>query len=326
MIRLSRYSRGRTDYHSPSSSSPRFLPGSPWEIPREERRSRTAAAHRPRSAARHFRFSNRRPYPPRTQHERTDERAFVFSRTMDADPRAPRSISRHVRTILHFPTTKTACAFARPRPPIWRTAYDLIFRVPRRNSLCSSLSLALARGGSLQEGAVSSSFFSPSSFAFGDLSRTTGLATAAIGGRYQDIYIRSNRKGTARSFRVGGHARGSAAHGCCRGLYDNTAGWIPPHYNMNSVRLGHVRLTIACVCVSRGHVCIARVRVVRFGSSLSTIFPPVSVSIGRARSLPPLLVLPPGFAARRRELIIHCERPTKSRTGLEEGETRAIGG
>lgn len=146
MIRLSRYSRGRTDYHSPPSRSLCFLPGSPWEIPREERRSRTttaaaaAAARRLRSTARHFRFSNRRPYPLRAYN--TNERAFAFSRTINVSLLyTVYSISRHVRTILHFPTT--ACARARSRPPIWRTGYDLIFRVPRRNSLCSFLFLCL---------------------------------------------------------------------------------------------------------------------------------------------------------------------------------------
>ena len=40
---------------------------------------------------------------------------------------------------------------------------------------------------------------------------------------------------------------------CCRGLYDNAAGWIPLHYNMNLDRLGHVPSMCVpssmCVCV-----------------------------------------------------------------------------
>lgn len=140
MIRLSRYSRGRTDYHSPLSCSLCFLPGSPWEIPREERRSGTttaaAVARRPRSAARHFRFSNRRPYPPRVYN--TNERAFAFSRTINV------SLSY---TVLNISARTDDFAFpddgVRSRPPIWRTGYDLIFRVPQRNSPCFFLSLSL---------------------------------------------------------------------------------------------------------------------------------------------------------------------------------------
>lgn len=72
---------------------------------------------------------------------------------------------------------------------------------------------------------------------------------------------------------VPGSTLAEAQHGCFRGLYDNAAGWIPRHYNMNSVRLGHVRLTIVyarvyvCVCVC----CTSRVCV----WSTSDSFPPL---------------------------------------------------
>lgn len=74
---------------------------------------------------------------------------------------------------------------------------------------------------------------------------------------------------------VPGSTLAEAQHGCFRGLYDNAAGWIPRHYNMNSVRLGHVRLTIVyarvyvCVCVC----CTSRVCV----WSTSDSFPPLSL-------------------------------------------------
>lgn len=75
------------------------------------------------------------------------------------------------------------------------------------------------------------------------------------------VHCEGRRRGTLVSrprmywpFRAEEHARGSAVHGCCRGLYDNAAGWIPPHYNMNS---GHLRrLLHDCMCVFTEDICV----------------------------------------------------------------------
>lgn len=95
MIRLSRYSRGRTDYHSP--------PGSPWEIPRREGR-RKRERERRSSARRRLARSTlvisgflivvRIRRTAACTHECTFAPARTDGRTDGLE---------HVRTILHFP-------------------------------------------------------------------------------------------------------------------------------------------------------------------------------------------------------------------------------
>lgn len=122
MIRLSRYSRGRTDYHSP--------PGSPWEIPRREGRrerdgsSRASARSLAQSALVISGFLI--VVRIRCAHECT------FALVLDGQ--SDELGLGHVQTILHFFATAHA---TRSRPPIWpRMGYDLIFRVPQRNLSC----------------------------------------------------------------------------------------------------------------------------------------------------------------------------------------------
>lgn len=89
MIRLSRYSRGRTDYHSPSES--------PWEIPRRERRTIGPHSLDPRSVISGFLIVVRIRRCVRRMHTRMHFRARTNQVQTDG--------LEHVRTILHFPTT-----------------------------------------------------------------------------------------------------------------------------------------------------------------------------------------------------------------------------
>lgn len=145
----------------------------------------------------------------------------------------------------------------RSRPPIWlRTGYDLIFRVSQRYPPLPPRPTCAPRSYPHFERDRSEKLGSRDSESSSLLSR--------VPNKKYIIYM-SHREGNGggtlvyRPFRAGEHARGSAAYGCFRGLYDNAAGWIPRHYNMNPVRLGHVRLTTVH---ARTYMCSSCVRVV----------------------------------------------------------------